>query len=418
MDGKWNNFLKTLGPGILFASTCVGVSHLVQSTRAGADYGFAFVWAIILANLFKYPFFEFTSRYTSATGKSAIDGYYKMGKWILIAFGLLTILTMFIVTAAVTFVTAGLISNLVPVFGFTTDIWVLIILIISGIILLVGKFDILDLLLKIVGTVLVISTLLAFGSALWSGQVTPVEDFIPKNPYDTAGILFIVALMGWMPTAVDMSVWTSLWMEARIKQTGYHPKLKETLLDFNLGYLVSAVLALFFMGLGAMVIFGTNTELSNSSPVFAGQLIKMYTESIGQWSYLIIAIAAFSTMFSTSITVMDGYGRSMARITKLLREKNDEDSRSAFIFWIAVLMVGTFIVSTQFVNSLKGLVDMATVVSFIIAPLAGFLNFKIVSSKDIPASHKPPEWLKWLAFSGLVFMIGFTFIYLYQLINS
>ena len=31
---------KTLGPGILFASTAIGVSHLVQSTRAGAKYGF------------------------------------------------------------------------------------------------------------------------------------------------------------------------------------------------------------------------------------------------------------------------------------------------------------------------------------------------------------------------------------------
>ena len=33
-------WLKTLGPGILFASTCIGVSHLVQSTRAGALAGF------------------------------------------------------------------------------------------------------------------------------------------------------------------------------------------------------------------------------------------------------------------------------------------------------------------------------------------------------------------------------------------
>ena len=27
---------NTLGPGILFASTAIGVSHLVQSTKAGA----------------------------------------------------------------------------------------------------------------------------------------------------------------------------------------------------------------------------------------------------------------------------------------------------------------------------------------------------------------------------------------------
>ena len=39
---EWLN--KTLGPGILFASTAIGVSHLVQSTRAGADYGFSLLF--------------------------------------------------------------------------------------------------------------------------------------------------------------------------------------------------------------------------------------------------------------------------------------------------------------------------------------------------------------------------------------
>ena len=69
MNTKLQQLRKTLGPGILFASTCVGVSHLVQSTRAGADYGFILLIAIVLANLAKYPFYEFASRYTSATGK-------------------------------------------------------------------------------------------------------------------------------------------------------------------------------------------------------------------------------------------------------------------------------------------------------------------------------------------------------------
>ena len=110
-----NRFLKALGPGILFASTCIGVSHLVQSTRAGAMYGFSFLVAIILANLFKYPFFEFASRYTGSTGKSIIDGYAKEGKWVLVLYLLITIPSMFTVTAAVTFVTSGLMSNMVGI---------------------------------------------------------------------------------------------------------------------------------------------------------------------------------------------------------------------------------------------------------------------------------------------------------------
>ena len=63
-------YLKSLGPGLLWAATAIGVSHLVQSTRAGAAYGFALVWVVVAANLLKYPLFEAGPRYAVATGKS------------------------------------------------------------------------------------------------------------------------------------------------------------------------------------------------------------------------------------------------------------------------------------------------------------------------------------------------------------
>jgi len=34
--------IKKLGPGLLFAGAAIGVSHLVQSTRAGADFGLVY----------------------------------------------------------------------------------------------------------------------------------------------------------------------------------------------------------------------------------------------------------------------------------------------------------------------------------------------------------------------------------------
>ena len=79
-------YLKKLGPGLLFAGAAIGVSHLVQSTRAGADFGFGLIWALVLVNLFKYPFFQYGPRYAIATGESLLDGYYKIGKFFLTAY--------------------------------------------------------------------------------------------------------------------------------------------------------------------------------------------------------------------------------------------------------------------------------------------------------------------------------------------
>ena len=107
--------LKKLGPGLLFAGAAIGVSHLVYSTRAGADYGWSLIWAFILINLFKYPFFEYGPRYAVATGETLLDGYAKIGKIYLWGYAFLNIANMFTIQAAVTIVTAGLAAHF---FGF------------------------------------------------------------------------------------------------------------------------------------------------------------------------------------------------------------------------------------------------------------------------------------------------------------
>ena len=36
-----SSFWRSFGPGLIWAATSIGVSHLVQSTRAGGEAGFA-----------------------------------------------------------------------------------------------------------------------------------------------------------------------------------------------------------------------------------------------------------------------------------------------------------------------------------------------------------------------------------------
>jgi len=52
-------FLRSFGPGLLWAGSAIGVSQLVQSTRAGADAGFGLTGVILFALILKYPFFAF-----------------------------------------------------------------------------------------------------------------------------------------------------------------------------------------------------------------------------------------------------------------------------------------------------------------------------------------------------------------------
>lgn len=406
--------LKTIGPGILFAGAAIGASHLVLSTRAGANYSFTLIWVIILINLFKYPFFEFSYRYTAATGSSVLEGYRKLGKWAIITFLILSCCTAIVNFAAVIKVTSDLTAFIfhIKLNSFVTSTGLLIIILL---ILFIGKYALLDKIMKIMIVILAILTVAAFFFALNRGsQIEP--GFIPPYLWDTAGLTFIIMLMGWMPTPIDASVWPSVWAMARKKQTGYTPSFKEYQIDFHIGYIGSAVLALFFLGLGALVMYGTGKHFSDNGVVFSEQLVALYSGSIGNWSTTIIAIVVLITMFSTALTVIDGYPRSLEGSLVQLFPSLEKISRKLYIFWTIFLSVAAVIIIGFFTKNMVALLKFATVLSFLTAPVFAIINFKIVTSKSFPEEFKPNKWLIILSWAGIIFLIGVCIIFLFYVL--
>jgi Mn2+/Fe2+ NRAMP family transporter len=412
---KFSRFSKTAGPGILFACTAIGVSHLVQSTRAGADFGLLILGFVILVTLLKYPFFEYGSRYANSTQTSIIDGYKKLGKPALWLYFLLTISSMFFVTGAVGFVTAGFFENLFGI-DFLGEWTVVILFAVCVGILAIGKYNVLDSLIKIIAIVLLVSTVSAFLFALYNGPIEHVSGFEPKELWNISGIFFLLALMGWMPTAIDLSSWNSLWTLERMKQTNYKPKLKETLLEFRLAYLITGILAVMFVVLGSFMFYGSGEELSNNNSDFAHQIVTLYTNTIGDWGYIIIAASAFTVMFGTIIAVFDGYSRSLQRTVELIFTKKEEKIRIKFrtfyVVFLILISTGSLVVIFQFGDNLRELVDFATVLSFVIAPVIAIFNFRLVTGKYLEKEHQPSIWLKLLSVAGIVFLSGFAIFFI------
>ena len=399
--------LSRLGPGLLFAGAAIGVSHLVQSTRAGADFGWGLLWALLLINLFKYPFFQYGPRYAQATGETLLDGYYKLGKGYLWAYFFVNIATMFTIQSAVTVVTAGLASKL---FGLTNDIvyWSIIITIFCGLLLIIGRYQLLDKFIKIIIISLAISSVLAVSIAFIKNENSlSFQQVFPEG----TGLLFLIAFLGWMPAPLDISIWHSIWTLEKNKSQQKKTSLKESLFDFNVGYVATTFLAICFVGLGALVMFGSGLEFSSKGGVFAGQLIELYTSNLGETAYGLIAIAAFSTMLSTTITTLDASPRAMSKTIQLLFNRLE----SSYLLWLSILSVGTIAIFLFLLPEMGKLVQIATVLSFITAPLYAFLNYRLVISKQMPENFRPKKELRILSIIGLLFLSGFTLFYLFSL---
>jgi Mn2+/Fe2+ NRAMP family transporter len=402
--------LKALGPGILYAGAAIGASHLVQSTRAGASYGFEIIWAVILINLFKYPFFEFGYRYTAATGKTMLEGYSELGQWAIRTYFILIFFTAIVNFTAVLIVSTGLAAFF---FNIQLSIFLmsLILLAIILLMLLIGHYALLDGSMKVIITVLSIATIIAFIISVNHGSEIS-DSFIKPDLWDATGIAFLIALMGWMPTPIEASVWPSLWAIEREKQTLYKPNYKELLFDFHVGYIGSAIMALFFFGLGALVLYGTGIEFSSSSIKFSEQLVSVYARTFGKWSIPIISGIALLTMFSTTLTVIDAYPRTLGGSMIQISDSIKKHSSKLYWIWVLFLSAAAMLIIGVFTNSMRNLLDFATIISFLAAPFFAYINFKVVKSDFLPKEYHPKKWLTVLSWAGLLFLMGFSIIFI------
>ncbi|MBO6517708.1 MAG: divalent metal cation transporter [Bacteroidia bacterium] len=411
--------LKALGPGLLYAGAAVGVSHIVQSTRAGAEYGYILIIGIILAHIFKYPFFELGPKFTQFTGQNLLHGYARLSKWALVVVAILTVATMFTIQAAVTIVTAGLALKITNLAGVITPVTMSVaLLIICTLISAVGRFNVLDKLMKVIMVTLSITTVVAVVSSF-----TVHHNIVPGatkvfSVFEPTDLIFLIAFLGWMPAPLDISIWHSIWSEEKLKQDGELNK-EGNLFDFNVGFIGTAILGIGFLTLGARIIYGSGVELAAGGVAYSKQFIDIYQQSIGTWAYWIIAIAAFTTMFSTTLTCLDAMPRVLTKIGELTFPVKNTDTQGATltarpgrarIYWMLVIVAGALVLLQFFIKDMKQMVNLATSFSFLTAPVLALLGILIVK-KQLPEGFWP-KWKYGIAYLGVLFLIVLSIFYL------
>jgi len=411
----FNGFLSRLGPGLLYAGAAVGVSHLVQSTRAGGMFGFDLIIAIVIIHLIKYPFFEFGPRYTAATGKNILHGYRKLGKWAVWVYLAMTLSTMFIIQAAVTVVTAGLVTHIFGLQGLGGyNPQTVAAIISSGLLLLCftllvsGHYILLDKLVKVIILVLAITSVSAVITLLLDNPGHYALGVVHFSFSDTTHLIFLVVFLGWMPAPMDISVWHSVWSESKNESDNKLVSMKAALFDFRVGYFGTALLAICFLSLGALVMHGSGTSFETGGAAFAGQLLGMYQQTLGHWAYPIIAIAALTTMFSTTLTLLDAFPRTIGITFELLFPKwiTHNNNQMTYLIWLLITITGTLSILFFYLPSMQEMVKVATVIAFVAAPVLAILNTLAMFDESVPLRYRPSKGMLLWCLSGLLALTG------------
>ncbi len=403
-----SKLVKTLGPGILTATAAIGGSHLVASTQAGAKFGWSLVLLILLVNLFKYPFFRAAISYTMATGNTLQNGYARMGKgYIGLAFAL-NIFNAVVNTSALTLFSASLLGYFLPG-QLSMPVLCLIVLALSLLIVLAGHFAMLNRVSKFIMVVLAVSTVAAVVIAWNNGPVAPAG-YVSPSPWTLASIGFLVVTMGWMPAPIDISCLTSLWLAKQRSEQEVTPQ--SAMFDFNLGYVVTAVLAVIFLALGALILHGSTEKLATGGIGFSHQLVSLYAGTIGEWSRYLIAMIAFFCIFGSTITVIDGYSRALAEALQLLRNKENY-SEGSFSVWVVLVAVVCMAILLFFKSALLVMLGFAMTMAFMTTPFFAWLNHHLVRTADMPDELRPGRAMVALSYLGLIYLFGFMALFVW-----
>lgn len=400
---------------MLLAATSIGASHLLMSPEAGARFEYRLVWLVVLVHLLKYPAFECAPRWVAATGTSLLEAYDRAPgpkRWA-IWLGLtdMTLQAVGLIAALVGLTASFCVAALGT---FSLPVWSLLLTALLLTLLAAGHYRLLR------GVNLALLALLAVGTAIAFAGAPPPASALPSlvTPSFPVGSLVLVsAILGFMPTSVAVSIWQSLWAleHGRFRNQDHesgppakaHRRrlLADGLFDLRVGYGFSAVLAILFVCLGAVLLHPRG--LVPEGPEVAVVLSRLYTLVLGDFMRPLVLAMAFAALFTTCYTMMDGFPRSFVAARRVLRGHPSFGGRVDRVYWIFLLTVtfgGMAILSL--VPDPAWLVKAVGAFGLVLSPVYYILNLWAVTRLVDDPDLRPGKATVVLAVAGILAMVG------------
>ena len=123
-------------------------------------------------------------------------------------------------------------------------------------------------------------------------------------------------------------------------------------------------------------------------------------------------------MLSTLLTVLDGFPRAVAVLVRRLQGAEPAggevvQGHAAYLGALGALAGGSALVLVFLLSSFRLLVDVATTISFLTAPVLAWLVHRTATGPDVPAELRPAAWLRRLSAACIVALAGFAVFYLF-----
>src|SRR5215218_5848365 len=297
--------LRYAGPGIVIAVTGVGAGDMVSSLVAGTDFGMVLLWAVVLGALLKYFLTEGIGRWYMASGQTILQGWRSLGRWAIWYFVVYLFIVTFVFGAAVTSTAALAVEaafHSVAAFA------------VVGI----GRYGLFERIMKTFaalkfGIVILLAILLAPSL----GEV--VLGFVPRIP--EGALINVLAIIGGVGGTYSLAAYTYWVRERGWRHSDWIPTMRT---DLAFGYALTALFMVSMLIIGAELLFGTGTSISDEEGLLA--LVDPMQDRFGllaRWAFL---IGFWAVATGAMLGAWNGGAHLFADCVRTIREVPDEEA--------------------------------------------------------------------------------------------
>jgi Mn2+/Fe2+ NRAMP family transporter len=309
---KWARWGASLGPGLVFALTVAGPGSFVSNAAAGATYGYSLIWALGFTVVFRYAWLSTSAKYVLVTGDTVLDGYRRIGRW----------LAWLVLGAAVAvrhlsnmykvLLLGGCVQLLLPLpVAWGAKVWALISVLLAFTMTFWGGYPLVERFCRILVALMTASlAIAAFLSHPDPGALARAL-LIPGFPtYQGAfpALLLVMALIGTEAGSLTNLTYTYFLNAKGWKTVDDLPRQRIDL----------------FSSIACILILGTMVQIAAAATVHplglklktAGDLMKIFSESLGLAGRLIFGAGMWASAFSGFVGGTTGYA---LMVTDILR---------------------------------------------------------------------------------------------------
>lgn len=390
---------KLIGPGLVVAATGVGAADLVATLIAGAKFGYALLWTVVVGCIMKIVLVEGAGRYSLATGNTIYEGWSRLGRWTHWYFGPYIVIWGFVYGAAAMAGTGLPLHSLLPVL----PVWAWGIL--SGLIGLAlvwwGRYSLFE---KVCAALVGIMFVTMVGAALLTLPNIPelVTGLVPLIP-DT-GLVNVLSLAGGVGGTITLAAY-GYWIREKGWTTPGHMRVMR--LDNTVAYVVTGIFVIATLIVGAELLYSANIAVKTGDKGLL-DLSTVLADRYGDWAGKVFLVGFWAAAMSSLVGVWNGVSMMFADFVGHLRGQGADhpDARlggryyKAYILWLTFPpMIMMFLGKPVYLILAYGVLG-AFFMPFLSVTLLWLLN-----RKDVPS-----EWRNKVSSNVVMVLIAAAFI--------